>query len=332
MRASKQIYLECLEYMSKLSGISVKELSSDSIDLDSLQNVADNAFNKNKFKAHVQLDITVKTVIVSCYKKLRQYVLDAASPYKFGDTLDTTIFNSIDTGIVIDTEINNKHISLFVWRWTDAPVFNGNKNYYVVDVFTNGMTSSRISFCMNETENLRKVYLCPNDHCTLCDSCNIVNDMYLLSRRKFDTCPNYTVYDVDLFTMVKAIITVLNTEIKVRDSITRVDNRSNEDSKIEKSTYVAKENTDVDVAIPMCSYSYTYNPSTKKISKGGHHKSPAAHIRRGYFRRSRIGDHIMKDGEFVRVEKGKGDYTWVESHPVNTKSNSIGYYEVKGDI
>lgn len=86
--------------------------------------------------------------------------------------------------------------------------------------------------------------------------------------------------------------------------------------------HVARPETS-DVYVPIDVWVREYEPSKEYEYKGGHHKSPIAHDRASFFRRSRgKGDWEYIDGEFVNVGKGNGKYSYVRATRVNDKNDS----------
>lgn len=75
--------------------------------------------------------------------------------------------------------------------------------------------------------------------------------------------------------------------------------------------------------LPMTEYIHEYRESHPSEYKGGHHASPVEHVRSGYFRKSRIGNYIRKDGQFVEVPKSLGTFTFVHSIRVNAGSDNV---------
>jgi hypothetical protein len=82
------------------------------------------------------------------------------------------------------------------------------------------------------------------------------------------------------------------------------------------------------VMLPLHEYAAECKESQKHESKGGHHASPVAHTRRGFFRRSRKrGDYILQDGEFIYVGGKKGNYSFVNETTVNAHSDRVIIYQ-----
>ena len=80
---------------------------------------------------------------------------------------------------------------------------------------------------------------------------------------------------------------------------------------------------DNDVYKPLHMYVKEYEPSIRGEYKGGHHVSPIPHERCGHFRRSRgKGDYDLVDGKFIKVEKGKGKYSFVKATSVNANKDT----------
>lgn len=78
--------------------------------------------------------------------------------------------------------------------------------------------------------------------------------------------------------------------------------------------HVAQPESNGDKVIHLHTYVKEYSYVGNQEYKGGHHKSPIEHNRRGYYRRSRgVGDYDYVNGEFVYVGKKQGKYSFCKS-------------------
>ncbi len=82
------------------------------------------------------------------------------------------------------------------------------------------------------------------------------------------------------------------------------------------------------VMLPLHEYVKEYRESHPYEYKGGHHASPVAHMRRGYYRKARKhGDYIKRGDEFIYVGNGEGDYCFVRATQVNNKTDRVIVYQ-----
>lgn len=113
--------------------------------------------------------------------------------------------------------------------------------------------------------------------------------------------------------------------IKNRYSLTRKNGKVAKEYERAK-VHVATTESKTDTLVLLHKYAKEYSYVGKRESKGGHHKSPIAHDRTGFYRKSRgAGDYEYINGEFVFVGDKKGHYSWVRATRVTGKKANVIY-------
>ena len=113
--------------------------------------------------------------------------------------------------------------------------------------------------------------------------------------------------------------------IKHKETLTRKNGVASKRYEVTK-VHVAKPEECGDKLIPLHTYVKEYSYVGKQEYKGGHHKSPIEHDRRGYYRKSRgVGDYDYVNGEFVYVGKKQGKYSYVSACHISGNKGNIIY-------
>ena len=210
-------------------------------------------------------------------------------------------------------------------------------------------TSQLYTIHFANTEDLRKVYieLPPND-CTntyktcmnYCKNCMITELNYCGDKANMLVYPlrikenngncmmQSKIYSISPHDVIKSLIYALSM-FNRRDNVVRkngVMQRQYNNCRVHAATPDIQHKDKV-VMLPLHEYVADYKASHPYEYKGGHHASPTAHTRRGYYRRSKHGDYIRNaDNTFTKVEKGKGNFTFVKPTVVNSKTDRVTVY------
>lgn len=113
--------------------------------------------------------------------------------------------------------------------------------------------------------------------------------------------------------------------IKYKDTLTRKNGAASKKYEVAK-VHVAKPEVCDDRVIPLHVYVKEYSYIGKQEHKGGHHKGPIEHDRRGYYRKSRgVGDYDYVNGEFVYVGKRQGKYSFVKACHISGGKGNVVY-------
>lgn len=167
--------------------------------------------------------------------------------------------------------------------------------------------------------------------CASCGCCRFVNDTNQVRQNTYDMS-TYTrcskcVFPVPLDT-VYAIGEYVVRCFNDRETI-YYKNYKHRDTYSKHNVHHVNVN-DKDRTVNLKEFKYVYKESEKYFWKGGHHASPAEHDVRGYYRKSNCGDYIRDDaGNFTKVDKGKGDFTYVKGFHRGTKKNNVTFYKVE---
>ncbi len=326
MRLSKSIYLNCIDYLVHVMGISRDAVTKFlEYDVEKYVHDVDGLLATNRRELVDNIPVYyLRSDIAYYYKRSRQYLFNNYTPYDFNsDILDTTLLLRVEDCMIIDTVIQDAPVSVFVWKRTE-PVDIYHKYYdYIIDIFADENLKSAISIFVGVELNLHKVFIIDNDICKSCGVCKMFNSCRLLSRRRHDRCPLCNPFDI-----VKMILTVLEAEqLALEKRRSKLEELRY--SRVSDKVHVAHlDSYGQDTILPLKDYTYQYHESNKGTYKGGHHKPPVAHVRRGYFRKSNVGDHVLQGNEFIPVKKGTGTHTWVDSYTVNFDSDDVGYHKM----
>lgn len=206
------------------------------------------------------------------------------------------------------------------------------------------MYDSTYTFHLHATEATKKVYLehnkvtyFPSSCIDICEKCNKCNKthvtfnnkqyeqlIYSLNLRENSGCDFNNFDIISPSEIIKCIIHALNC-YNNREKVVRKNSKLNKEYNSCK-VHVATPNEQLNdkvIMLPLVEYVKEYKASIPYVYKGGHHASPVAHQRSGYFRKSKQGSYIRTDTGFKFVGKGNGDYTYVQPTVVNNKTDRI---------
>lgn len=113
---------------------------------------------------------------------------------------------------------------------------------------------------------------------------------------------------------------------KYRDTLQRTNGKARRVYRQSKVHVASKTSRTGDTYVPLAEYK-----TVKSEYKGGHHRSPVPHSRRGFYRRSRgRGDYELINNKFVYVGEMQGHYSYVTATSVNSdkKRNNVRVYTV----
>lgn len=277
------------------------------------------------------------------YKK-SLHLITARFEYDENEPFDTTVLTKLDKDVIIDTiSDGGDELCVRVFH-RDYPVYiRDSVMDWSIDVsrfldpkkgssFTQTVlaNSSDISteahatahFCA--TDNLRKVYIAKKSNgCGICNKCKTSSVEDLNLRPKHCTeCKVETIMDSDLFSIIYTAIKAIEAYVN-REKVAKKASKLLATDKVRSIMVATETEGDTERVIPLIDYIYEYHESVRKEYQGGHHKSPVSHDRRGYFRKSKRGNYIRVNGEFVEVQKGTGTFTKVAPTKVKPESDFV---------
>lgn len=255
------------------------------------------------------------------YKRCLHLISNGNLNHDISEGVDTTPLAKLDKDVTLDVMIDGEEVFLRLQKRTYPVVVRDNRYYWTVNVYTDE-DNILYSMSFGESEKTVKVLIHDNNKCSSCGVCHEVEcGAYVRPRNR----PFCVLEDVGLkpLELIAMLMDTISRYVN-REKLSRKRSKPGEENPLH-SIMVACEDTgsDTECILPMYSYVKEYEPSKPYVYKGGHHKSPVAHPRSGYFRRSRCGDHIMRDGEFIKVPKGMGQYTHVKPTLVNAGKDSV---------
>ena len=361
LRISKRMYIESRQALLQLPGLSEQYLNTlvlkDNSD-EALKILLDNlSSGTNKETLFTMAQYGVQKIgdlfdNVYYYKKMLHLELEKEPVIK--DKLDLSYLREINRDITIDFKHNDTMYSIFVYH-RNYPIQNEMKSKsldWTIYVYTDqsfgidDVTGYKnilpmYAIHLTPTEDVYKVFIdlspCSDSEvigCRFCNKCNNakLNSYYGTAQItskihtvfKKNECSGLVLKPIVVLSAVQYVIELYSKRevvMKSKHSITR-QYKSNKVHVIR-----TESDTDTEIKLPLHLYVKQYNPSVKREYKGGHHKSPAAHYREGYFRRSKsTGDYIIDGDRFVKVEKGSGTHIYVQGCYINqTKGSDIIY-------
>lgn len=285
------------------------------------------------------------------------HLLVAGIPEREGT--DTSILDKLGEDLCVDISVGNTMYAVYVFRrdfkiitrnselgWTfkvytispgDDKVAGG-RNSVLQNVATpkftihleSGAETKRL-FIEHEGIDSRAEMACKE--CSRCNKNryhygNVPVDMMLYPIKFRENCGfEEALHMENPWNIVKAVLHGIDCYVH-RNTITRKNSKKRE--AYEKcKVHVAREdnNRDKYVMLPLHEYVREYREAHRGEYKGGHHKSPVAHTRRGYFRKARkSGDYIYSNGQFEYVGKGKGNFCFVRATRVNSSKEAVTVY------
>lgn len=237
--------------------------------------------------------------------------------------IDTTILTKLDKDLSIDSSIDGVPVFVQLSKRNVPLYINGYRCDWTVYAYNT--EGKQFGFHFATGERIRKVYMdgckfAENKKCNLCGGlCEGKNRQTLYRRSLYRTdCK----YDSAWLTPMAYLLLILYVADKYVNREKAV--RNNKKDETVRSIMVAKQDPECDTerVLPLVDYVYEYRESKVSEYKGGHHASPVSHDRRGYYRKCRHGSYIRKDGEFVEVPKGTGNFTYVRATIVNAHKDT----------
>lgn len=275
---------------------------------------------------------------------------------------DTRIFDEIGRDLCIDVNINGKNFGVYAFKRTYPIDTRRSQLNWTLQVYATTpslLSENKLNVAktainpaytihFESSAETRKVYIEHNEGyvsdcsklCASCKKCNnieatyagIINTMrlYSLKYRDDNDCKFYTTGKlITPADVLKCIIHALEC-YKAREVITRKNGRKAGAYKQCKVHIASSETyaTDKIVMLPLHEYVKEYRESHPQEYKGGHHASPVAHMRRGYYRKARKhGDYVKKGDKFTYVGNGEGNYCFVRATQVNNKTDRVLVYQ-----
>ena len=261
----------------------------------------------------------------------RNYIVDVNNFLKIGSeySIETNGVNTVDNSVIVLGNCTNLADD------TDGfeLVINGTKVTFAVDIFIKLCVKGKVCPIVYP---IATTYILENGHFTFAWSPHhVLASTFEHNTAKVDIGDEH--YECELIALnehsfVKRLFEMLTFSatriIEVRQTVKikhRKASSTYESVHQPKSVDTVHDTVHVtyeDKLVPLQRYLYEYEPSSKHVSKGGHHASPVAHDRRGFYRKSRgKGDYDYVDGEFVYVGNREGSYSYVSPTRVNCKVN-----------
>ena len=240
------------------------------------------------------------------------------------DGVDCLPIENIDTDMEIDTMLDNLEVYIRVSKRQVPIVFKSTACDCTIHVISE---KYRYTFHVGMDRHVKKVFMNVTDGCKDCKTCTFVQDRYgtnyaLRPRFRRECVHDYMIGNpIGILQIVADVARIYGDRQKISRK-----RKSDSDTKMLRSIMVAKEedyDTDKERVMSMYEYTKEYCESIRKEWQGGHHASPVSHPRSGYYRKAKHGTHILKDGEFVEVTRGMGNFIHVKPTIVNAHKNSV---------
>lgn len=334
MRLSTEIYFAQKESVAKKLGLTIARINElckmdhdDATDeiMPTLfwDQIAKNKKNKKGQVLVNQAEMFDEFDEVYYYKQSLHFV----SPrYEAEDisTVNTTVLEKMDKDIIIDTvdEMGDDLVIKVAKRIYPIQLKN-EQLWYSIAIYKSAEVS--VSLHLSAKEALNKVYVeHHNNFCMKCNKiCNAcsVDELVIRSKRNLDEC-GISLFMGNLWNTIYTAMQVMETYFS-REVVVKKRKVSDAVKKSHDIMIARDDNGDTERVLPIFDYVYEYHESQRKEWQGGHHKSPVAHERRGYFRKARRGNYIMVNGEFVQVQNGTGNFIFVGPSKVNWDNDAV---------
>lgn len=267
------------------------------------------------------------------------------------DSVDYNAFKdlAVSTDIFIDFRYAGKDCFMHVWPRNYPIVLDGKRYDYQISVYVDDpamhsynkdalsgqygnlwefMQTYKLHIDMSGTEHLMEVHdgnkYITNKYRTV-DILSDRGEHAFVPLDEDGLCEELAFVDPD------TVLNIVNHVLycyKNRRSLNRKNGVAHKSYSKCKVHTASKDSSSTDVYVPLTSYVQT----ERKVCpyKGGHHKSPIEHDRRGFFRKSRgRGDYDLVDGEFVYIGDKQGAYSKVPpSHVGGNKKKNVTIYKV----
>lgn len=277
------------------------------------------------------------------------------------DITDTTILDEFGQDLCFDILVNDTWYAVFAFKrnfliktraaqlnWT-IQVYTHTADFLDEDIkfVTRAATSPVYTFHIEASDNTRRAFIEHASYnsyckraCNECKKCAITSIPYNIAEvqmrlfplklRGEKDCLFETNYEmINPSNVLKCILHSLEC-YKAREVITRK-NGKKAAAYQQCKVHIASDKSNADdkiVMLPLHEYVKEYRESHKHEYKGGHHASPVAHTRRGYYRKSRKhGDYIKQGDQFIYVGNKQGDYSFVRATHVNSKNDRVIVYQ-----
>lgn len=279
------------------------------------------------------------------------------------DIVNTSLLNEINRDICIDIVLGDKTYGVYAFHRT-YPITTPSKVLdWTFQVYGRNiqMTNSNLrlvvqatlmpvyTFHIHADENTTRCYVEHNNldtnlsamACNVCKKCNNILAKFGTLEHNFKLYPMKYRQSSEDCLLARDLDTLLPQDIlkcilhslecyKAREVITRKNGKKAAAYRQCRVHIATNESVASDkfVVLPLHEYVKEYRASHPHEYKGGHHASPVAHVRRGYFRKSRkTGDYILREGQFIKVGKGQGNYSFVRATHVNNKTDRVTIYQ-----
>ncbi|MCM1440489.1 MAG: hypothetical protein NC131_15015 [Roseburia sp.] len=331
MRLSMQYYLENKKYFKTVLGCTENEFTEllrmdyeDSVKIVS-DRIVELINNKQKLGFNL-VDIISMWDLCWFFKRNLHVIVPEPLGYVIPDSgIDTSCLGKLEKDIEIDTEINGEQMYIRLVHRNFPVVFRGTECFWTIDAYKGDETKLHFSF--EGGKNVRKVYIDSKEICSNCKQCELIpdkNEIGHYRRPRFrQECPYEKVAFGPMFllSICMQVASVYVNRNKIVKSRTDSESR-----KMARTIMVATADGPANTERTMSLYEYVkeYHESGKRKEwQGGHHKSPVAHPRSGYYRKSSVGTHIIEDGEFKFVGKGNGNFTYVAPQVINAHRDEV---------
>lgn len=320
MRMSREIYENDKSTIKKLLRCSDSELVR-LLKMDHDEAVSEIAPKLIEFKGNVMSMENVDIFDSIYYYKRCLHLITGETKVDVSEGLDTTCLENLNNDVILDTMVNDKEVCLRLVRRNFPVVVRGKRYYWTVIAYSDSKELFNASFDCDA--KVTRLFLMPNKLCSKCKLCNKTSDdnFIIRPRNKVD-CLLEQVGATPLELVAIVINAIERYLSRDKISVTKQRKVTKKDTECIRVASVDLD-TDTERVLPLVQYIKEYCPSKPYVYKGGHHKSPVSHPRSGYYRRSKCGDHVLRDGEFVKVPKGMGSYTYVQPTLVNADKDSV---------
>lgn len=235
--------------------------------------------------------------------------------------VNTVILSKLEKDLTIDTVIGGDEFYIHLAHRNVPVIINDYRCDWTLRVTDRNL--NQFSYHFKEGLNTRKVYMTTCDYaesgsCTKCGALEYKGTtLYRRGLFKSD-CKFERHWGIPIMYLVIALdvaASYINREKRGRKPSTALPQT--------RKMMVATPDVGAETVRPIPLYAYVkeYRESQPYVYKGGTHKSPVCHDRSSYFRRCKHGNYIRKDGEFIEVPKGVGNFCKVRATVVNPEKD-----------
>ena len=281
--------------------------------------------NKEYPVVHMKLDqgAMFNTLETVYFYKRSHHLITQRFEWDDSIPIDTRVFEKLDRDVVIDTiDDDGDPLVIRVVHRTYPFFVKDMRLDWSISIFGGGPVMTYFhTRCM---ENVNKVFIQRSGgYCGECTTCNCSSNAELLLRPKHrPSCQINDDYHSDIFSLLYTAVRAIDAYVNRTVVVKKI--KSNPDKEIVRNIMVARDDPNgSERVLPLVDYVYEYKESQRKEWQGGHHAAPCSHERKGYFRKAKRGNYIRKDGEFIEVPKGTGNFIRVRPTKVNWQNDEV---------